>query len=596
MAGIEKIAGDEGLQVLGWREVPVDNSMIGQQAADVEPSFRQLFLAAAEGQPPLSGIDLDRRCFMVRKRIEHELETGGEPVYFPSLSARTLVYKGMLISYQVGELLPRPRRRAGRVGPRPRAQPLLHQHVPVVAAGPPVPLRRPQRRDQHGDGQRELDAGPRGAARDRRSSPASSGPSRSARPAAPTPPASTRSLELLHLGGYSLPHAVLMMIPEAWEHHESMPDWKRDFYRFHASRDGAVGRPGVDRLHRRHRDRRRARPQRPAPVAATGSPTTASSSWRRRSACCRSTRPRSCRRAASSRAACSSSTPTSAASSATTRSRRRSPPSSPTASGSTPGSCTSTTCPARDFLTPQHASVVKHQRVFGYTTEELKILLGADGPHRRRADRLDGHRHARRRAVRPARACCSTTSSSCSPRSPTRRSTPSARSWSRRWASTIGPEGNLLAPGPGVVPPGRAPPPDPHQRRAGQAPLHQRRRRHARASSPSPSTASTRVAEGGEGLRRALEEVRAKVQRRHRRRRQAHRAVRPLLVRRAGADPVAAAHRRRCTTTSSARRPAPRSASSSSAATPARCTTWRCSSATAPPPSTRTSPSRRSRT
>src|SRR3546814_9563662 len=43
-------------------------------------------------------------------------------------------------------------------------------------------------------------------------------------------------LELLHLGGYSLPHAVLMMIPEAWEHHESMPDWKRDFYRFHSSR------------------------------------------------------------------------------------------------------------------------------------------------------------------------------------------------------------------------------------------------------------------------------------------------------------------------------------------------------------------------
>ena len=80
-----------------------------------------------------------------------------------------------------------------RVAPRPRALPLLHQHVPVVAARPPVPVRRPQRRDQHGDGQRELDAGPRGAARDRPASTASTGPSRSARPAAPTPPASTRS-------------------------------------------------------------------------------------------------------------------------------------------------------------------------------------------------------------------------------------------------------------------------------------------------------------------------------------------------------------------------------------------------------------------
>ena len=75
---------------------------------------------------------------------------------------------------------------------RARALPLLHQHVPVVAARPPVPLHRPQRRDQHGDGQRELDAGPRGAARHRPASTASTAPSRSARPAAPTPPASTR--------------------------------------------------------------------------------------------------------------------------------------------------------------------------------------------------------------------------------------------------------------------------------------------------------------------------------------------------------------------------------------------------------------------
>jgi len=76
--GIEKIAATEGLQVLGWRDVPVDNDMIGQQARDAEPSFRQVFLAAADGQPALSGIDLDRRCFVVRKRVEHELETGDD--------------------------------------------------------------------------------------------------------------------------------------------------------------------------------------------------------------------------------------------------------------------------------------------------------------------------------------------------------------------------------------------------------------------------------------------------------------------------------------------------------------------------------------
>ncbi len=103
MAGIEKIAASEGLQVLGWRQVPVDSSMIGSQAADVQPSFRQVFIAAAEGHPPLADIALDRKCFVVRKRIEHELDTSDAPVYFPSLSARTLVYKGMLISYQVGQ-------------------------------------------------------------------------------------------------------------------------------------------------------------------------------------------------------------------------------------------------------------------------------------------------------------------------------------------------------------------------------------------------------------------------------------------------------------------------------------------------------------
>ena len=100
--GVEKIAASEGLQVLGWRDVPIDNAMIGQQAAEAEPSFRQVFVTAADGHPQLSGIDLDRKCFVMRKRVEHELED----VYFPSLSARTLVYKGMLTPDQVAPFFP----------------------------------------------------------------------------------------------------------------------------------------------------------------------------------------------------------------------------------------------------------------------------------------------------------------------------------------------------------------------------------------------------------------------------------------------------------------------------------------------------------
>ena len=99
MARVEDIVASEDLRVLGWRDVPVDDSMIGEMARDVEPTFRQLFLAGQQGD---AGIALDRRAFVVRKRIEHE----AEDVYFPSLSARTLVYKGMLSSGQLEQFFP----------------------------------------------------------------------------------------------------------------------------------------------------------------------------------------------------------------------------------------------------------------------------------------------------------------------------------------------------------------------------------------------------------------------------------------------------------------------------------------------------------
>ena len=92
-----------------------------------------------------------------------------------------------------GAVLPRPAGRAVRERAAAHPQPLLDQHVPVLAARPPVPLRRPQRRDQHRPGQPELDARPRGDARRVGASRASTGPSRSARRAPRTRPASTRS-------------------------------------------------------------------------------------------------------------------------------------------------------------------------------------------------------------------------------------------------------------------------------------------------------------------------------------------------------------------------------------------------------------------
>ena len=93
--GVEKIIESEGLSVLGWREVPTNENGLGALARDAMPTFRQVFLGGA------SGMELERKAFVVRKRVQHELGNKGagadgpgrETVYFPSLSGTTFVYK-----------------------------------------------------------------------------------------------------------------------------------------------------------------------------------------------------------------------------------------------------------------------------------------------------------------------------------------------------------------------------------------------------------------------------------------------------------------------------------------------------------------------
>ena len=143
--------------------------------------------------PP--GIDLDRTRLL--RPQAHRARGAGATASGSSTSRRCRAARSSTRACspppQLGAFFPDLARRAGRVGAGPGAQPLLDQHVPVVAAGPPVPLPRPQRRDQHRAGQPQLDAGPRGAARAATCSPAtSSASSRSARRAPPTRPASTR--------------------------------------------------------------------------------------------------------------------------------------------------------------------------------------------------------------------------------------------------------------------------------------------------------------------------------------------------------------------------------------------------------------------
>jgi glutamate synthase (NADPH/NADH) large chain len=229
MDAIAKIVASEDLKVLGWRDVPIDDSTIGVQARDAMPSFRQLFLASADGTRALAGIELDRRVFVARKRIEHE-----KHLYFPSLSARTLVYKGMLVTQQLREFFPDLRDERFE-----SALALVHSRFSTNTF-PSWPLAHPYRMIAH-NGEINTVMGNENWMRareallatdvieglDRAYPICSAGESDTAR--------FDEVLELLHLAGRSLPHAVLMMIPEAWENHESMPPDKRAFYQFHSS-------------------------------------------------------------------------------------------------------------------------------------------------------------------------------------------------------------------------------------------------------------------------------------------------------------------------------------------------------------------------
>jgi len=228
---IAKIADSEGLAVLGWRQVPIDDSMIGATAKAVEPSFRQVFLAGTNGATGLDGLALERRAFVVRKRIEHEIEG----VYFPSLSCRTIVYKGMLTTPQLGSFFP------DLADPRvASALALVHSRFSTNTF-PSWPLAHPYRYIAH-NGEINTVQGNRNWMQARESLLSSDllpgdldrifpictgGASDSA--------SFDEVLELLHLGGRSLPHAVLMMIPEAWENHTTMDQARRDFYRFHST-------------------------------------------------------------------------------------------------------------------------------------------------------------------------------------------------------------------------------------------------------------------------------------------------------------------------------------------------------------------------
>ena len=236
---VERIATEENLVVLGWREVPTapDAAEVGPTARSVMPHFAMLFVAEAPNADGdrRAGVDLDRLAFCLRKRAEHETLAAECGVYFPSLSARTLVYKGMLTPTQLPVFFPdlRDERLTSAIA-------LVHSRFSTNTF-PSWPLAHPFRFVAH-NGEINTIRGNRNRMRAREAlldSDLIPGDLSRLFPVCSPDGSDSASfdevLELLHLGGRSLPHAVLMMIPEAWENHRTMDPARRAFYQFHAS-------------------------------------------------------------------------------------------------------------------------------------------------------------------------------------------------------------------------------------------------------------------------------------------------------------------------------------------------------------------------
>ena len=226
---VEQIASEESLSVLGWRQLPIESDGLGKTALGAMPRIEQLFVAPAGAA--VDTMTLERRAFVLRKRAEHAVDN----LYFPSLSARTICYKGMLTSEQLREFFPDLRDPAFESGLA-----LVHSRFSTNTF-PSWPLAHPYRYLCH-NGEINTLAGNRNWMRAREAlleTPLIEGDLSRVYPIC-TPGASDSAsfdevLELLHLGGRSLPHSVLMMIPEAWENHTLMDHDRRAFYRYHAS-------------------------------------------------------------------------------------------------------------------------------------------------------------------------------------------------------------------------------------------------------------------------------------------------------------------------------------------------------------------------
>ena len=227
-AGIESLAADEGLTVLGWREVPIVADLVGAMARACMPYFSQPFFASSTGET-LERNELDSRAWRIRKRAQNKFG-----VYFPSLSSRTIVYKGMLTTAQLEPFYPdlSDKRFKTKLA-------IVHSRFSTNTF-PSWPLAQPFRTIAH-NGEINTVKGNRNWMRARQSQLANPLLGESPEELYPicTPGASDSAsfdevAELLWLSGRPITHSIMMMIPEAWENHATMDPARRAFYEYHS--------------------------------------------------------------------------------------------------------------------------------------------------------------------------------------------------------------------------------------------------------------------------------------------------------------------------------------------------------------------------
>ena len=242
----EKILRDtverEGQKFLGFRDVPFDDSHLGKTARAAMPVIRQFAVGLGpkgSGLPGAPDDAFERRLFIIRKVFENEIAASGmedwKEVYIPSLSHRTLIYKGMLISGQLEQFYPdlNDETMVSAIG-------LVHSRFSTNTF-PNWELAHPFRYIAH-NGEINTLRGNINWMRAREALFKSKLFGKEIKKILPVirefgsdSAIFDNALEMLVMAGRSLPHAVMMMIPEAWSGHETMSREKKDFYEFHAS-------------------------------------------------------------------------------------------------------------------------------------------------------------------------------------------------------------------------------------------------------------------------------------------------------------------------------------------------------------------------